>query len=319
MTMKNLQGNKIYILEIRDRPRPTANSASLFGMQIEKYLWMTKPQLLVQQCVSQAYQTLQTIIKLIRQYKPWETARLASFQKLPLQSVSILFKFVHPCFLFIAGSIPWDKGEPRGWEGGWGGVVGRVIGRLQNFFSFPGFPRSFIFAHMFVLYFLFCAAIFMFHTPWIWWQIPVSEQLINFVTLLLLMLLSVKSLLTSIRFPICLGAFEMAMKNLQGNKIYILEIRDRPRSAPTAEIKLHCVTPIRRSVSFHVLIFRTSFLVLIVSLFHSFMVFVVNTTDILAHVQSTKWIDWSIQVKYHNCLVILSSYFEHSSSIEYFP
>ena len=115
-----------------------------------------------------------------------------------------------------------------------------------------------------------------------------SEQLINFVTLLLLMLLSVKSLLTSIRFPICLGAFEMAMKNLQGNKIYILEIRDRPRSAPTAEIKLHCVTPIRRSVRFHVLIFRTSFLVLIVSLFHSFMVFVVNTTDILAHVQSTK-------------------------------
>ena len=52
------------------------------------------------------------------------------------------------------------------------------------------------------------------------------------------MLLRVKSLLTSIRFPICLGAFEMAMKNLQGNKIYILEIRDRPRYAPTAEVKL---------------------------------------------------------------------------------
>ena len=80
----------------------------------------------------------------------------------------------------------------------------------------------------------------------------------------------------------------MAMKNLQGNKRYILEIRDRPRCAPTAEIKLHCVTPMRRSVSFHVRIFRTSFLVLIVSLFPSFMVFVVNTTDILAHVQSTK-------------------------------
>ena len=30
--------------------------------------------------------------------------------------------------------------------------------------------------------------------------------------------------------------------------------------------------------------FCTSFLLLIVSLFHSFMVFVVNTTDILAHV-----------------------------------
>ena len=87
----------------------------------------------------------------------------------------------------------------------------------------------------------------------------------------------------------------MTMKNLLGNKIYILEIHDRPRSAPalppfrpTAEVKLHCVTPMRRSVSFHGLIFRTSFLVLIVSLFHSFMAFVVNTTDILAHVQSTK-------------------------------
>ena len=34
-------------------------------MQIEKYLWMTKPEPLVQQYVSQAYQTLQTIIKLI--------------------------------------------------------------------------------------------------------------------------------------------------------------------------------------------------------------------------------------------------------------
>ena len=62
----------------------------------------------------------------------------------------------------------------------------------------------------------------------------------------------------------------MAMKNLRGNKIYILEIRDRPRSAPTAEVKLHCVTPMRRSVSFHVLIIRTSSLVLIASLFHSF-------------------------------------------------
>ena len=174
MTMKNLQGNKIYILEIRDRPvppppplPPTANSASLFGMQIEKYLWMTKPQLLVQQCVSQAYQTLQTIIKLIQQYKPWETVRLASFQKPPLQSVSILFKFVHPCFLFIAGSIPWDKGEPRGWEGGGGGGWGGWLAVSKIFFSSPGFPRSFIFAHMFVLYFLFmfCAVIFMFHSP----------------------------------------------------------------------------------------------------------------------------------------------------------
>ena len=138
-------------------------SASLFGMQIEKHLWMTKPQSLVQQYVSQAYQTLQTIIKLINLYKPWKTARLASFHKPPLQSVSILFKFVRLCFLFIAGSIPWDKGEPRGWGGGglWG------IGRLQNFFSSPGFSRSFIFAHMFVLYFLFmfCAVIFTFHSP----------------------------------------------------------------------------------------------------------------------------------------------------------
>ena len=96
-------------------------SASLFGMQIEKHLWMTKPQSLVQQYVSQAYQTLQTIIKLINLYKPWKTARLSSFHKPPLQSVSILFKFVRLCFLFIAGSIPWDKGEPRGWGGG-GGV-----------------------------------------------------------------------------------------------------------------------------------------------------------------------------------------------------
>ena len=53
-----------------------------------------------------------------------------------------------------------------------------------------------------------------------------SEQLINIVTQLLLMLLSVKSLLTSIRFRICLGAFEMAMKNLQGNKLYIIYIRN---------------------------------------------------------------------------------------------
>ena len=216
-------------------------------------------------------------------------------------------------------SLPDPYLEIRGSPGD--GGVGWGIGRVQNFFSSPGFPRSFIFAHMlyFISFSCFVQLFLRFTPPWIWWQIPVSEQLINFVTLLLLMLLRVKSLLTSIRFPICLGAFEMAMKNLQGNKLYILEIRDHPRSAPTAEIKLHWVAPVRRSVSFHVLIFRTSFLVLIVSLFHSFMVFVVNTTDILAHVQSTKWIDWSIQVKYHNCLVILSSYSEHSSSIKYFP
>ena len=156
MTMKNLQGNKIYILEIRDRPRPTANSASLFGMQIEKYLWMTKPQLLVQQCVSQAYQTLQTIIKLIRQYKPWETARLASFQKLPLQSVSILFKFVHPCFLFIAGSIPWDKGEPRGWEGGWGGGLwGGWLAWIPPFF--------YICSHVCTLFPVLCSYFYVSH------------------------------------------------------------------------------------------------------------------------------------------------------------
>ena len=152
---------------------------------------MTKPQPLVQQYVPQAYQTLQTIIKLINLYEPWKTAGLASFQKPPLQSVSILFKFVHPCFLFIAGSIPWDKEKPRGWwGGGWG------IGRLQNVFSSPGFPCSFIFAHM--LYFMsfscFVQLFLRFTPPWIWWQIPVSEQLINFVTLLLLMLLRVKSI-----------------------------------------------------------------------------------------------------------------------------
>ena len=161
MTMKNLQGNKIYILEIRDRPRPTANSASLFGMQIEKYLWMTKPQPLVQQYVSQAYQTLQTIIKLINLYKPWKTAKLASFQTPPLQSVSILFKYVHPCFLFIAGSIPWDKGEPRGW---WGGVGDWPC---PKFFFLPWIPPFFYICSHVVLYFLFMffAVIFTFHSP----------------------------------------------------------------------------------------------------------------------------------------------------------
>ena len=165
MTMKTLQGNKIYILEIRDRPRPTANSASLFGMQIEKYLWMTKPQLLVQQCVSQAYQTLQTIIKLIRQYKPWETARLASFQKLPLQSVSILFKFVHPCFLFIAGSIPWDKGEPRGWEGGWGGGLWGGWLAVSKIF-FPSLDSPVLLYLLTCLYFISCfVQLFLCFTP----------------------------------------------------------------------------------------------------------------------------------------------------------
>ena len=217
-------------------------------------------------------------------------------------------------------SLPDPYLEIRGSPGD--GGVGWGIGRVQNFFSSPGFPRSFIFAHMlyFISFSCFVQLFLRFTPPWIWWQIPVSEQLINFVTLLLLMLLRVKSLLTSIRFPICLGAFEMAMKNLRGNKIYILEIRTWPPSLrPHCWSQTRCVTPMRRSVSFHGLIFRTFFLVLIVSLFHSFMVFVVNTTDILAHVQSTKWIDWSIQVKYHNCLVILSSYSEHSSSIKYFP
>ena len=212
-------------------------SASLFGMQIEKHLWMTKPQSLVQQYVSQAYQTLQTIIKLINLYKPWKTARVSSFHKPPLQSVSILFKFVRLCFLFIAGSIPWDKGEPRGWGGGgWGG--GLAVSKI----FFPPLDSPVLLYLLTCLYFIsfscFVQLFLRFTPPWIWWQIPVSEQLINIVTLLLLMLLRVKSLLTSLRFPICLGAFEMAMKNLQGNKIYILEIRDRPRSAPTAEVKL---------------------------------------------------------------------------------
>ena len=71
-------------------------------MEIEKYLWIKKSQLRVQQYVSQAYQTLQTIIKLINLYnlEKLKTARRAScFQKPQLKSVSILFKFVHPCFL----------------------------------------------------------------------------------------------------------------------------------------------------------------------------------------------------------------------------
>ena len=38
----------------------------------------------------------------------------------------------------------------------------------------------------------------------------------------------------------------------------------------------------------HFLVFCISFLVLIVSLFENFMVFVVKTMDIFAHVQSTK-------------------------------
>ena len=38
----------------------------------------------------------------------------------------------------------------------------------------------------------------------------------------------------------------------------------------------------------HFLVFRISFPVLIVSLFDNFMVFVVKTMDIFAHVQSTK-------------------------------
>ena len=79
-----------------------SNSAFLFVMEIEKYLWITKSQLRVQQYVSQAYQTLQTIIKLINLYnlEKLKTARRANcFQKPPLKSVSILFKFVHPCFL----------------------------------------------------------------------------------------------------------------------------------------------------------------------------------------------------------------------------
>ena len=38
----------------------------------------------------------------------------------------------------------------------------------------------------------------------------------------------------------------------------------------------------------HFLVFRISFPVLIVSLFDDFMVFVVKTMDIFAHVQSTK-------------------------------
>ena len=79
-----------------------SNSAFLFVMEIEKYLWITKSQLRVQQYVSQAYQTLQTIIKLINPYnlEKLKTARRAScFQKPQLKSVSILFKFVHPCFL----------------------------------------------------------------------------------------------------------------------------------------------------------------------------------------------------------------------------
>ena len=44
----------------------------------------------------------------------------------------------------------------------------------------------------------------------------------------------------------------MAMKNLQGNKIYILEIRDRPRCAPTAEVKLDAL---RQCVALSVFMF----------------------------------------------------------------
>ena len=91
----------------------------------------------------------------------------------------------------------------------------------------------------------------------------------------------------------------MTMKNLQGNKISIIEIRDRPPlphpppPPPTAKIKLQGVTlmgPALRLLCFFlfVVFFFWFFAPPNSSFVQSRYGFVVNTTDILAHVQSTK-------------------------------
>ena len=79
-----------------------ASYACQLALKLEKLpvdgLWITKSQLGVKQNMSPKHINISIVTN--NKNELWKTVRLTSFQKPQLQSVSIFFKFVHPCFLF---------------------------------------------------------------------------------------------------------------------------------------------------------------------------------------------------------------------------